>query len=113
MPYLSRELEIRAAIVQYTQAKILWLDTEVADFRTKKPRLSLIQILADATDRRGDQVTILDVLVYPDLVSEFRDKVMLNPEINKVFHNAQYDLKFLGKKQMEEEVKTITIVISI
>lgn len=107
MLYLTTESEIRDAIAQYSQADTLWLDTEVADFQTKKPRLSLIQILADVADRQGDRVTVLDVLEYPDVVADFREKIVFNPNIEKVFHNAQYDLKLLGKKQSQNVTCTL------
>ena len=96
MQYLTEAEAIRRAIAHYKTAKTLWLDTEVADYQTE-PKLSLIQILDDSSDRTGERVTILDVLHQPELVEEFVDKIMLNSTIEKVFHNASYDLQFLGK----------------
>ena len=97
MQYLTEAEAIRRAIAHYKTAKTLWLDTEVADYQTE-PKLSLIQILDDSSDRTGEQVTILDVLHQPELVEEFVDKIMLDSTIEKVFHNASYDLQFLSKK---------------
>ena len=126
MSYLTDPQEIRAIITDYSQEKILWLDTEVADYQTSKPRLSLIQVLDNSTNLTenyasrkpsypGEQarastqlsalspiaarVSILDVLNQPKLVDEFIKTIMVNPEIEKVFHNASYDLRFLGKRQ--------------
>lgn len=108
MPYFTDKNAIKLKIYEYTQAKILWLDTEVADYKTDTPKLSLIQILEHSTPVRGDRnellqsaerVSILDVLDQPSLVDEFIEQIMLNPEIEKVFHNASYDLNFLGKKK--------------
>lgn len=96
MQYLTEAEAIRRAIAHYKTAKTLWLDTEVADYQTE-PKLSLIQILDNSSDRTGERVTILDVLHQPELVEEFVDKIMLNSTIEKVFHNASYDLQFLGK----------------
>ena len=96
MQYLTEAEAIRRAIAHYKTAKTLWLDTEVADYQTE-PKLSLIQILDDSSDRLGEHVTILDVLHQPELVEEFVDKIMLNSTIEKVFHNASYDLQFLSK----------------
>ena len=96
MQYLTEAEAIRRAIAYYKTAKTLWLDTEVADYQTE-PKLSLIQILDDSSDRLGEHVTILDVLHQPELVEEFVDKIMLNSTIEKVFHNASYDLQFLSK----------------
>ena len=66
MPYLTESDAIRNAIDHFSHFPILWLDTEVvADYDSKTPRLSLIQILADSTDLTGERVTILDILVRP------------------------------------------------
>lgn len=124
MPYLTAPKDIEAAIADLTSAQRLWVDTEVADFKTKKPRLSLIQILADRWDlssdltRIGDlpnldtlasQVYLFDVLDKPELVTDFIDRIMVNPDIEKVFHNASYDVKFLGKKKAENVTCTLVI----
>ncbi|MGV2390659.1 MAG UNVERIFIED_CONTAM: hypothetical protein LVR29_27875 [Microcystis novacekii LVE1205-3] len=54
MSYLTESDTIRNAIDHFCHFPILWLDTEVADYDSKTPRLSLIQILADSTDLTGD-----------------------------------------------------------
>lgn len=108
MPYFTSASDIKARIAEYSKAKVLWLDTEVADYKTDSPRLSLIQVLDNSSEVRGDSkalqqfaesVSIFDVLDQPSLVAEFIEKIMLNPAIEKVFHNASYDLNFLGKKK--------------
>jgi ribonuclease D len=104
MPYLTEASDIREAIATYACAKTLWLDTEVADYKTSKPRLSLIQVLDDSTDIKGDRVVLLDVLDRPELTDEFIEKVVMNPAIEKVFHNAVYDLQFLGGKRKAKKV---------
>ncbi|NJR14862.1 MAG: ribonuclease D [Calothrix sp. CSU_2_0] len=113
MPYLSSASEINHFISECTQANILWLDTEVADFRTKKPRLSLIQVLDDAHDVSGVKSFILDVLEQPDIVANFINKIMINPAIEKVFHNANYDLKFLGAKKTKNVTCTLEMARKI
>ncbi len=113
MPYFTDTNEIKSLISEYTQAKILWLDTEVADYKTNSPRLSLIQILDDSTDLTGDRVSILDVLDQPELVDEFIKKIMLNPEIEKVFHNASYDINFLGKRKVKNVTCTLEMAKKI
>jgi ribonuclease D len=113
MSYLNSPTEIREQIRKYWQSKILWIDTEVADFKTKNPRLSLIQILDNPEDMTGKDIYILDVLKQPELVDEFVDRVMLNPEIEKVFHNAKYDLKFLGGKEAENVTCTLEMAKEI
>lgn len=113
MPYLTNSKEIQAIIAKYTQAQILWIDTEVADYKSRKPRLSLIQVLDDPYDMSGDRVYLLDVLDQPDIIADFIAKIMLNPDIEKVFHNASYDLKLLGNKQAENITCTLEIAKKI
>ncbi len=113
MEYLTQADGIRAAIANYIPAKTLWLDTEVADYQTDKPRLSLIQVLDDSTDIKGDRVLILDVLDLPELADEFIEKIMFNPAVEKVFHNANYDLQFLGKRKAKNVTCTLEIVKKI
>lgn len=110
MPYLTEPDAIRDAIDRFSHSPTLWLDTEVADYNSKNPRLSLIQILADSTDLTGERVTILDVLDQPDLTGYFITKIMLVDQIEKVFHNASYDCKFLGGKS---KVKKITCTLEL
>ncbi|AFY48789.1 ribonuclease D [Nostoc sp. PCC 7524] len=99
MPYLSDAREISAIVAEYTQATTLWIDTEVAEYKSRNPRLSLIQVLDDPHDMSGDRVYLLDVLNQPEVIAEFIEQIMVNPAIEKVFHNANFDLKFLGNKQ--------------
>lgn len=107
MFYLTRTAEIQAAIAQFAAHRILWIDTEVADWQTPCPRLSLIQVLAQETDCTGEFTYILDVLEKGELVQEFVRKIMANPDIEKVFHNASYDLRFLGKSQSQNVTCTL------
>lgn len=97
MPYLTDANEIKAAIALYTQAHRLWVDTEIADYLSETPRLSLIQVLDDDRDRTGDRVCTFDLLDRPELAELFIDQIMVNPNIEKIFHNAAYDLRFLGE----------------
>ena len=76
MPYLKLKDEIRSLVAKLSKAKTLWLDTEVADYDTRNPRLSLIQVLDDCTDLTGESVYILDVLEQPELVTEFIEEIM-------------------------------------
>ncbi|MUL37546.1 DNA translocase FtsK [Gloeocapsopsis dulcis] len=97
-PYLSKGNDIRAFIDRIASKNVLWLDTEVADYMTAHPRLSLVQVLSNSEDCTGNSTVILDVLDKPDLVTYFVHKIMANTKIEKVFHNANYDLRFLGKE---------------
>lgn len=98
MFYLTKSDEIIAAIDKLALSKILWLDTETADWQTSKPIISLIQASYNITDINGEKAYVLDVLEKPALVNYFINKIMINPKITKVFHNASYDLRFLGKQ---------------
>ncbi|BAZ32834.1 3'-5' exonuclease [Cylindrospermum sp. NIES-4074] len=107
MPYLTSVSEIHALIAEYTQAKTLWIDTEIADYKSRKPRLSLIQILDDPHDMSGNCVYLLDVLDQPDIIAAFIEQIMLNSAIEKVFHNASFDIKLLGNKQAKNITCTL------
>lgn len=97
MIYLTNQKDIQTVILELKNNTILWLDTEVADYNTKKPRLSLIQVLADSSNLDGNKTYMLDVLDQQNIIDFFIDNIMLNETITKVFHNAQYDLRLLGK----------------
>jgi S-DNA-T family DNA segregation ATPase FtsK/SpoIIIE len=109
MPYLTTATEIQAAISHLSTSSILWLDTEVADWWMPAPRLSLIQVLADAQDLTGESVWLLDVLDRPHLVQLFINQIMVDPGIEKVFHNASYDLKFLGSTSARNVTCTLKL----
>ena len=113
MPYLDYSSHISDKIAEYISAKTLWIDTEVADYQTRNPRLSLIQVLDDPTDMSGDRVFLFDVLDQPDIVANFIEQIMVNPQIEKVFHNASYDLKFLGNKRAKNITCTLEIAKKI
>ncbi|MFM2063112.1 MAG: hypothetical protein RLZZ507_2782 [Cyanobacteriota bacterium] len=113
MPYLTTAAEIRSQIAKYTKAQTLWIDTEVADYKSRNPRLSLIQILDNPQDMTGDSVYVLDVLNQSDVVADFIEQIMINPSIEKVFHNASYDVRFLGNKKAENVTCTLAMAKSI
>lgn len=113
MQYLNSSVEISKIIAEYSKADILWLDTEVADYNTKKPRLSLIQILDDPNDITGNKVVLLDVLDQPDIIADFISQIMVNPGIEKIFHNANYDLKLLGNKKAKNVTCTLEMARKI
>jgi DNA segregation ATPase FtsK/SpoIIIE, S-DNA-T family len=98
MHYLVYPTIILDQIAKFSSDKILWIDTETADWQTSNPKISLIQVLADPTDLTGDNSYIFDVLNKPELVTYFVNQIMANPEIEKVFHNSTYDVRFLGKE---------------
>lgn len=99
MIYLTKSSGINIAINKLALSRTIWLDTETADWRSSAPKISLIQASDDIADITGAKTYILDVLDKPDLVAYFIAQIMVNPKIEKVFHNASYDLKFLGREQ--------------
>lgn len=109
MQYLKEPTEIRTQIAKFALAQILWLDTEVADWQTSQPKLSLIQVLIEPRDLTGKFVYILDVLHQPDLVLYFINQIMINPNIEKIFHNASFDLKYLGGNSAQNVTCTLKI----
>lgn len=113
MAYLTNPNDILSKVSEYTKEQRLWIDTEIADYQTHKPRLSLIQVLHNPRDLTGEQVDLLDVLDCPELVQEFIDKIMINPTIEKVFHNSSYDLKLLGKTKAKNVTCTLEIAQKI
>jgi ribonuclease D len=112
MPYLTAANDIKALIAKFSQAKILWVDTEIADYKSN-PRLSLIQVLADSTDSTGDATFLLDVLDQPELAKDFINQIMVNPNIEKVLHNASYDIRFLGNDDAQNVTCTLKMAIKI
>jgi ribonuclease D len=84
----------RAAIAAWRHERRLWLDTEVADWFTKAPRLSLLQI-RDA-DGRTWIVDVLDAEMRRVLDEEFIPQVMANDLIEKWAHYARFERRFLG-----------------
>jgi ribonuclease D len=113
MPYLTTVSEILSIVAEYTKTQTLWIDTEVADYKSKNPRLSLIQVLDDPQDMSGERVYLLDVLDKPDIVKEFIDQIMVNPSIEKIFHNANYDVRFLGNKKVRNITCTLEMAKKI
>ena len=112
MPYLTAASDIKALIAKCSQAKILWVDTEIADYKSN-PRLSLIQVLADSTDSTGDATFLIDVLDKPELAKDFVNQIMVNPDIEKVFHSASYDIRFLGNDDAQNVTCTLQMARKI
>ncbi|RUS98266.1 DNA translocase FtsK [Trichormus variabilis] len=113
MHYLTEATEIYNQISQLPSYKTLWLDTEIADWKTHNPKLALIQALADPTDSTGEFAYLFDVLDKPDLAEYFINKIMVNPQIEKVFHSAGFDLKYLGKTQAQNVTCTLKLAQKI
>ncbi|MDJ0616702.1 MAG: DNA translocase FtsK [Calothrix sp. MO_192.B10] len=113
MHYLTIDNDIKSQINSFTLAKRLWLDTEVADWYTSSPKLSLIQVLAESTDLTGEYAYILDVLNKPHLTVYFIQQIMLNPQVEKIFHNASFDLRYLGGNSAQNVTCTLKLAKKI
>lgn len=113
MTLLKSPVEIIATISRLKKSQVLWIDTEIADFNTKKPKLSLIQVSNDPDDMSGEHIYLLDILENETLASTFIEEIMLDAQIEKVFHNASYDLKFLGGKKAQNITCTLEMAKKI
>ncbi len=90
--------KFRAAIAIWRQQPQLWIDTEVADWTTPNPRLSLLQVRT-AT---GPNV-VVDVLegAMRQLIDEdFIPQVMANDQVEKWAHYSRYERRFLGQDRV-------------
>ena len=76
------------------QESEIWIDTETADWNTKSPRLSLVQL------RLGDgSLHVLDVLsreMAAAYHSTFAPRVIAAPRITKWAHYARFERRILG-----------------
>jgi len=76
------------------QESEIWIDTETADWNTKSPRLSVVQL------RLGDgSIHVLDVL-SPEMAAAyhttFAPRVIAAPRITKWAHYARFERRILG-----------------
>ncbi|MGI0482790.1 hypothetical protein ACN4EE_18640 [Geminocystis sp. CENA526] len=108
--YLEDEEVIKQTIDKLSNNSILWLDTETADWDKPTKRLSLLQITANPDDLTGESIYLLDLLDKNHLIDYFIQTIMVNENIQKVFHNAPYDVRFLGGK---DRVKNILCTYSL
>ena len=105
--------EMLAALERLRDCDRLWVDTETADWRGGNGRLSLIQVLADGVEPHTGEVLFFDVLDKPDLTQLFVERVMADASIEKVFHNAIYDLRYLGDDEAENVFCTLQAARSL
>lgn len=93
---LRQRHEVTEAIESFRSRDRLWVDTEIADWQRGNGRLSLIQVLPVGVKPHTGAAIFLDVLDQPALIARFIERIMRNRSIEKVFHNASFDLRFLG-----------------
>lgn len=107
--YCEKEETIFQQIKQLSKYKRLWVDTEIADWEVpSKARLSLIQILPETENSKkqnakelSKDVVILDVQDKDITIETFIKEIMSNPNIEKVFHNKSFDVRWLGKEKAQ------------
>ena len=75
--YLETAEEILGLITHIKAFETLWLDTEIADWQTKHPRLSLIQVLADPQDLTNDAA--ISIAIGVDLEGKLVEADLADP----------------------------------
>jgi S-DNA-T family DNA segregation ATPase FtsK/SpoIIIE len=111
--YVNDPQLIHQIIQHLSQCQRLWIDTEIADWKTKNPKLSLIQVLTNPKATSAKAAYLLDVLKQPELITLFVKQVISNEKVEKVFHNASFDLRYLGKKNAKNITCTYKLAQNI
>jgi len=89
---IKQPWEVAQEIERLTECGRLWVDTETC----RHSGLSLLQVLADNAAATVREVLLFDVLNQPELTSLFVNRIMHDASIEKVFHNASFDVSRLG-----------------
>jgi ribonuclease D len=89
--YIDTPEGLSGAIQRLRQARVLGVDTEAAGYHRYLDRLSLVQVSSP------DENLLIDPLALPDLSA--LGPVLADPEIEKVFHDADFDLRILDRDQ--------------
>jgi ribonuclease D len=105
-PDRFREITARLA-----QEATLWIDTEVADWFTSTPRLSLLQVRG--SDGRLYVVDMLAPGMREVLEEAFIPRVMASPTVQKWAHSASYERRFLGQERVENLACTLQLARSV
>jgi ribonuclease D len=110
---LDRPDAIGAAVQGLKGSRRIWLDTETADWQSGNGRISLIQALSDHGGSECQHVVLMDVLDQPALVDFFAREIMADSSIEKVFHNSEYDINYLGSAVATNVTCTLKMAKSI
>jgi ribonuclease D len=89
----------------------LWIDTEVADWFTPLPRLSLVQVRG--ADGRLYVIDLLAPGMTAVLNEAFIPGVMASPSVQKWAHSASYERRFLGGDSVENLACTLQLARSV
>jgi S-DNA-T family DNA segregation ATPase FtsK/SpoIIIE len=87
--------KFRAAIDEWRQQSQLWIDTEVADWATPNPRLSLLQVRTASGP--NVVVDVLEGAMRQILHEEFIPQVMANDHVENGRTTLGMSADFLGK----------------
>jgi ribonuclease D len=100
IPYeqIVQPAKFRAAIAVWRQQRQLWIDTEVADWSTPNPRLSLLQVRTAAGP--NVVVDVLEGVMRQILYEEFIPQIMESDQVEKWAHYARYERRFLGQDRV-------------
>lgn len=87
--YITTPKALSAAISRLSRAPLLGVDTEAAGYHRFHDRISLIQISS------REENVLIDPLELTDLSS--LGTLFESPEIEKIFHDADFDLRILDR----------------
>jgi ribonuclease D len=82
--YIDNNKDLRALVKQLSTEPLLALDTESNSMHAYRGRVCLIQLSTRTHDYIVDPLVIEDMQPFGEL--------LLNPDIEKIFHAAEYDL---------------------
>ena len=101
----------RELTAELARQPALWIDTEVADWQTPAPRLSLVQVRTPA-----GRLHVIDILA-PGMLQALNDAfipgVMASPSVQKWAHCARFERRFLGQDRVQNLFCTYELARSV
>ena len=107
----DRPERFREITGQLARQATLWIDTEVADWFTPSPRLSLLQVRG--ADGRLYVIDVLAPGMRAVLDEAFIPAVMASPHVQKWAHSASYERRFLGQDRVANLECTLQLARSV
>lgn len=89
MEYIATEAELETAVSRLRGASLLAVDTEAAGYHRYHDRICLLQLSTRT------ETLLVDTLSLDHL--EGLDPILADPEVEVVFHDADYDLRLLQR----------------
>lgn len=87
--YIDTHEALADAVGRLSAQPLLGVDTEAAGYHRYRDRISLIQVSS------RDETVLIDPLALPDL--QLLGRLVCDNAIEKVFHDADYDLRILDR----------------